>query len=77
MNARMEGRATLVWRGLVCVLVDGGVFEVETRSGWGQDGREELEDGMGWDGMGRDGMGWERGVGMIRDGTFYRGSSPR
>ncbi len=42
MNARMEGRATLVWRGLVCVVVDGGVFEVETRSGWGQDG-------MGWD----------------------------
>ena len=62
----MEGRATLVWRGLVCVVVDGGVFEVETRSGWGQDGRK---DWMGWDGMGWDGMGWESGVGMIRDGT--------
>ena len=32
-----EGDAGLVW----CVVVDGGVFEVETRSGWGQDGREE------------------------------------
>ena len=47
---KMEGRATLVW----CVVVEGGIFDDETRSGWGQDGREEKrENGMdGMDGIG-------------------------